>query len=293
MSEPTGYTETLRKQTGLRLLVLFFSFFIMLILVGAMTGLIKNIDGVGQREAVLLGSGLQCVLAFCLPAWLASRFASNRPWQYLGMTKRCTPQAVVGVIIVFIISMPAMNQLIEWNENIHLPAWGSEIEKTLREWEEMNSGVAATALGAKTFIQMLAGTAVIGIMTGIGEEMFFRGAMQHIFEDSGVKRWMAVWGAAVIFSTLHFQFFGFVPRVLMGVFFGYLLVWTGSLWPCILAHALNNSTVVVAAWLYGDPSKAEIIPTAAGAIPWGAIVSGFLTIMFFWKFREVFFKQQS
>lgn len=289
MSEHSGYIDTLRKQTGLRLFVLFAAFFIFLIAIGGISGLIMSIPGIGERNAILISSALQNIFAFSLPAWLAARFASDHPMRFLGLTQRIGIKPFIGVVIVFIVAMPAMNWLIAWNESVHFPDWAAGFEKTLRGWEESNSGMADKALAADSFLQMLVGILVIGMLTGIGEESFFRGGMQRIFCESGCKTWIAVWGGAFVFSAFHFQFFGFLPRMLMGAFFGYLLVWTGSLWPGIFAHALNNSTVVVAAWIFGDPDKADFMTPPASGIPWGAIVSATLTIMLLTKYKDLFF----
>ena len=64
-----------------------------------------------------------------------------------------------------------------------------------------------------------------------------------------MKAHIAIWITAIIFSAVHFQFYGFIPRVLLGAFFGYLALWSGSLWLPIFAHALNNSLVVISTWL--------------------------------------------
>ena len=56
---------------------------------------------------------------------------------------------------------------------------------------------------------------------------------------------VAIWVTAFIFSAIHVQFYGFVPRMLMGAMFGYVLAWTGSLWVPIVMHFVNNGIAVV------------------------------------------------
>jgi len=211
---------------------------------------------------------------------------------FLGISESIGVRPFIGIVIVYILALPAMNQLIIWNENISFPEWASGMEATLRSWEKTNGDVAAVALSASGFMEMIAGVAVIGILTGFSEELFFRGAMQNIFRDSGVGRGTAVWITAIIFSAVHFQFFGFFPRLLMGVFFGYLIMWTGSLWPSVFAHALNNSIVVVSTWICGDSSSGMIEnfgTTTDGAFPWVAVFSLVATVIFFIQLRDFFF----
>lgn len=263
----------------------------MLLLAGGIAFALQHIPGMSPRTSVLLATVAQCVLAFCVPSYLTARFSSQTPFSFLGVSERAPIKAYVGVVIVFLLAMPAMNLLVDWNAHVHFPEWASGFEKTLRDWEDNNGSVAETALAANSFAEMLVGILVIGVVTGFSEELLFRGALQTVFVESGVGRVIAVWGAALIFSAIHFQFFGFLPRMLMGAFFGFLLVWTGSIWPGVFAHALNNSIVVFSTWFYGNPeSELSLIGVPSeGDIPWAAVFSLAATSIFLYQFRRVFF----
>lgn len=289
--------EPLRRSTAVRLLVLFMAFCVGLMIAGAAAAAIPHIDGLSERTALLASSTVQCVVAFCLPAWIAAKWASPTPRRFLGLEQRCEPRAYAGVVIVYILALPAMNQIIAWNADLHFPQWAAGIEKTLRSWEETNGAVAAKILDTKTFGQMLATVSVVGLLTGFSEEVLFRGALQRIFAKSGISATAAVWIAAFIFSAIHFQFFGFVPRLLMGAFFGFTFIWTGSLWPAVLAHAINNSAVVIFTWAHGglDTNALDQVGVADnGSIPWAAILSALATTIFFMQYRhEIFRKPQN
>jgi len=85
----------------------------------------------------------------------------------------------------------------------------------------------------------------------LGEELLFRGVVQRILTEMTRNHHWGIWLSAALFSALHLQFFGFIPRLLLGAIFGYLLVWSGSLWLPILAHFVNNAGAVIALWLSG------------------------------------------
>ena len=104
-------------------------------------------------------------------------------------------------------------------------------------------------LGETGIGDMLISVLLIGILTGVAEELFFRGGLQNILKAMFHNRHLAVWVTAFVFSAIHMQFFGFFPRLIMGVFFGYLVLWSGSLWLSIIAHSFNNSIVVLTMWL--------------------------------------------
>ena len=228
-----------------------------------------------------------------MPAWFATRFASEHPWRFLGVATRVSWRPFLGVVIVYLLALPAMNQIIAWNQAIHFPEWASSAEAALRRLEEANAGVVEEMMSIHTVWEMLVTVLVVGLLTGFSEELFFRGGLQNIFMRSHVKAWVAVWVTAFVFSAMHFQFFGFFPRVLMGAFFGYLLVWSGSLWPSVFAHALNNSVVVVATWLTADVAEPGIdnFGVAQSGFPFAALASAIATGLFFWRFRNFFFKQ--
>jgi membrane protease YdiL (CAAX protease family) len=275
--------DNLRTSAAFRLTVLFTAFFLFLLIAAGIGAAVSAIPGIPVRWALLTASAVQCVVAFCMPVWITGRLTTDSMPRFTGLTERVSWRPFAGVLIVYLLSLPAMNQLIAWNEAIHFPAWGAGIEATLRGWEEANGAVAEKMLSSLSVGSMIAGVAIIGLLTGFSEELFFRGGLQRILGDGMARKHVAVWVSAFIFSAIHFQFFGFFPRLIMGAFFGYLLVWTGSLWPAIFAHALNNSAVVVSVWKLGDAigEFEQFGVTPAGEVPMKAIISVAFVALFF------------
>lgn len=186
--------------------------------------------------------------------------------------------AVVVVILFYIIFLPAMNWLVELNKSMSLPSWMSGIEQAMIQAEEAAAETTKQLLDFQSIGMLIACIFVVGFMAGLSEEMLFRGALLRTMQDSRLGTHAAVWISAIIFSAIHMQFYGFVPRMLLGVWLGYLLVWTRSLWAPIIAHTLNNATVVVMTFLsnrgfisegYGDHFG---LPSP-GSLPWLAIAS--------------------
>lgn len=282
-------------------MVLFGSFCVLLSLSSVIYMLLSKTGGMDERTSLLFASEVQCVLAFCIPAWLCGMFASARPAVWLGISKHVPLlKAYLGVIILYVLVLPAMNQLIAWNASVHLPDWASGIEASLREMEDAAAATTSKILSYSGVRGMLATVGVVGLLTGFSEELFFRGALQKVFVQSRLNVVASVWLAAFIFSAVHFQFFGFVPRLLMGAMFGYLYIWSGSLWLPIFAHALNNSIVVVTSHSLENATETAVNNgqtvgidsfgiAADGEIPWGAIASAIATAIFLYRFRHYFF----
>lgn len=229
---------------GLGIAVLFGSFFLMILIVGAVQ-LLTIGESTDSTKALRLLSVLQDVLAFILPALLAAMVVTRLPATFLCIDKKIPLKPLILSIIVMFTAMPAMEWIVSLNEGIHFPDSIHRFEESLRAMENEAETAVTALLGAPDTINIIISILIIGVLTGISEELFFRGALQNLFFATRMKKHICVWITAIIFSALHFQFFGFVPRILLGAYFGYLLWWTGSLWIPILMHALNNSLVVL------------------------------------------------
>ena len=113
------------------------------------------------------------------------------------------------------------------------------------------------------------------VAAGITEEFLFRGALQRIIGKWTYNHHIIIWSAAIIFSTFHMQFFGFLPRMLLGAYFGYLLYWTRNIWIPVFAHFVNNAIAVISMsdaslkdneFITGDISTQNLLPYTIVAI---------------------------
>jgi len=241
--------------------------------------------GLGAIVSVLLASKellvmltIQDIMVFIVPAVVAMAIFYKRPLHVMCLDRAPGWTAIVLVILFYIISLPAMNWLVELNKSMSLPAWMSGIEQAMQRSEEAAAETTARLLDFKSVGMLIACTLVVGFLAGLSEETLFRGAMQRTMQDSRLGTHAAVWITAIIFSAIHMQFYGFIPRMVLGLWLGYLLVWTRSLWAPIIAHTLNNTTVVVMSFLtgrgyipegYGDTLG---LPSP-GVFPWLAVAS--------------------
>ncbi len=238
---------------------------------------------------------LQNVLIFIVPVVILALICwsnEKRPMmQTLWVNKAPSFRSIALAVIVYIVALPAMNWLVDWNEGLHLPQALHDLEKMLHEMEDSAQGVTSDLLTTKTWGGMLLRVLLIGVLTGMGEEFFFRAGMLGSLHFDRVKRHVAVWAVAFIFSAIHMQFFGFVPRLLMGAWFGYLMLWSGEVWTPIIAHALNNSVVVVFTFLaenkyIGDNVIETLGVPQNGQPPFLAVGSAIATVIVIWLFMR-------
>ncbi len=231
---------------------------------------------------------LQNVVIFIVPVVILAlicRSTEGRPVsQTMWIAKSPTFKSIALVVLVYIVALPAMNWIVEWNEGLHLPQALHKYENLLHEMEDSAQGVTNDLLLTKSWGGMIMRFLLVGVLTGLGEEMFFRSGMLGSMHFGKVRRHVAVWTVAFIFSAIHMQFFGFVPRMLMGAWFGYVMLWSGEVWTPAIAHSLNNGLVVIFTFLsnnhYIDDNFVETMGVPEkGQMPWLAIASAVATVI--------------
>ena len=191
---------------------------------------------------------LQMVATFLLPALVGVYLWSERPMQWLHLGKKPSWQEVLASVVVMLLAIPGINLLSAWNQQMALPECMSGIEQWMRMQEDAASQLTEQFLQVSTVGGLLVNIGLMALLPAVAEELTFRGVVQGMFTRN---KHVAIWAAAAIFSFVHFQFYGFIPRMLLGAMFGYMLWWTGSLWVPMLMHFVNNcAAVVVAFWVY-------------------------------------------
>ncbi len=279
-----------------RLLWLAMMFCVFIVIAGLVSVGINSLFESTQTR-LLASSAVQGIVGFAGAAYFAVKRYHPDACRYLGLTGRVGWRPLAGVILVFILGLPLLNWLVAVNESVTFPTWIGGLEGQLREWENAARVMTEEMLGVVSLSGLILNILIIGVLTGFCEEVFFRGATQQMIGEVPVLRGgSAVWIAAIIFSAAHFQFFGFIPRMMLGVFFGYLLLSTGSLWPGIFAHALNNSLVVLTIWFEHHGNILGFLQTCGvpedGGFPWMAIVSALMLATFFVYWYNWFFVPQ-
>jgi membrane protease YdiL (CAAX protease family) len=154
---------------------------------------------------------------------------------------------VAGIGLIFPI---AMSPLSEWNANLSFPDFMSGFERWAKEEEERLAKITSLITEIDSVPELIVGIFVIGLLPAIGEELVFRGMIQQELWRGSRNIHLAIWTSAFIFSAIHVQFFGFVPRLLLGALFGYLYYWSGNLLIPMFSHFFNNTFAVVMLYLY-------------------------------------------
>ena len=240
---------------------------------------------------------IQNFVSMILPATIITILISNNPIGFWGISKCPSVVQLVFTFLIMIVSIPAMNLIVAWNMSIHLPESLSAIEVWMRNLENAAADTTFLLLDNNNIYSLIITILAVGIFTGFSEELLFRGTLMRIFQSRPMNIHIAIWLTAMIFSFIHFQFFGFIPRILLGAFFGYLFIWTKSLWMPIIAHVVNNSIVVIFSYNVGADiaTNSEIaLGVNNGIYPnIYSIVSCILTIILLFIFHRFYSLKQS
>lgn len=208
-----------------------------------------------------------------------------------GMLSASTFHLIPIAIVVFVvIAFMGVNSVaIEWNSNWHFPESMKALEEKARQFEDAAAELTKFLTAFDNPGQLLIGLLVIAVLPAIGEELVFRGLIQKDFFRATNNIHLSIWLSAILFSAIHMQFFGFVPRMLLGALFGYIYYWSGNLWLAILAHFVNNGVSVLAIYFYQQGTLDVDLETPEAAPMHWVIVSLTLTaslLYYFFKYFE-------
>jgi membrane protease YdiL (CAAX protease family) len=246
----------------------------------------KLLGNLSDPKAVAIMKFIQIVSSvgtFVVPALLAAYLFDSRPLVYLSFKKINLVSALL-VILAMLAALPLINYLGDLNSKMSLPSFLSGIEKWMKESEDKAAEITKHFLEMHSISDLLFTMFMIALLPAIGEELIFRGIIQRIFSEWSKNIHVAVWVTAVLFSAMHMQFYGFLPRMLLGAALGYLLAWSGSLWLPIIAHFINNAAAVFFSYLF-DRKIIALDPDAVGTgnentiVLVSVILTGFLLLM--------------
>ena len=232
----------------------------------------------------------QSIGIFIVPSLLVGWMATLNPFNFLGFKKDFdwTGFGIMIMILLAIEPLVAYSGII--NQNMHFPDFLAGVENWMEDMEARAMDLTEAFLEVNTLSGLGINLLMVALLPAIGEELFFRGVIQRILSRWFKNPHMAIVVTSLFFSALHMQFYGFIPRFILGMLFGYLYFWSGNLWYPVLAHLIHNTIPVVAYYLYAaDMSATPVDDIGTGDKVWiWAIVGSVLLIIFTKRFKDRF-----
>jgi membrane protease YdiL (CAAX protease family) len=187
---------------------------------------------------------------FIIPAFFYAFLISSSTKKYFQFSPKLKlTNVLLGTALIFAV-LPLINFLGEWNAALKLPESMAGIENWMIASEESAMEYTIAFLSVKSFPAFLFNIFMIAFIPAIGEELIFRGIVLKELQISMKNMHVAVIISALLFSTMHLQFYGFLPRFLLGILLGYIYVWSKNIFLPILIHFINNASAVIIAYFY-------------------------------------------
>jgi membrane protease YdiL (CAAX protease family) len=213
---------------------------------------------------------ISSILLFIVPPFLFARFTFTGNYGYfLGFRNAEKANMYILAILGILLAMPFVIWLGHLNEAIPLP-------EKLNKMEEETAKQLVAILKAKSTWDIVVNVFIIALLPAVGEELFFRGALQRVVIQLTRNPWAGIILTAVLFSALHLQFSGFLPRMFLGIVLGAFYWFSGSIYTSMIAHFTNNAVQVIAAsyapeYIEKNPETPVLAAVASGIVVWAIL----------------------
>ena len=184
------------------------------------------------------------VVGFLMPAVVYAMLVQEKPWIYLGFNK-LPIWSLLGIVAMFTI-IPFLSLVTDWNDSISFPESMSAIEEQMRSLQARSEEVIKLFIGQGSLFSSLM---IVALLAAISEELLFRSVIQKALIKLFKNVHVAIIVTAFVFSAFHGDFFGFFPRLILGIMLGYMFWMSGSIFPSMLMHFVNNATIVILYYL--------------------------------------------
>lgn len=232
---------------------------------------------------------LQSFSVFVVPPFIIAWLYSRNSFSFLRLNIPPLLPIYFLIFLLMFFSIPLINHLVEINQNLSFPESLKSVEQWMSQKEENANQIMVEFLKAENISALLLNLFMIAVLPAVGEELLFRGVLQRLIGNWLKNKHVGIFLAAVLFSAMHLQFYGFLPRLALGILFGYLFLWSGNLWLPIIAHFINNATAVIAFYVTRDESfvnKPQAYDYSLGWIVLSLILVGTVCWFIYYLYRD-------
>ena len=178
---------------------------------------------------------------FIIPALVFAYLMNRNASSFLKVNKNINLKIAALCVLIFAVVLPLIDVLGNLNGAIKLPSSMAGMENWMKQSEAEATKITEAFLNINTFGAFIFNILLIALIPALGEEFIFRGCIQKTLQDWIKNPHVAIVITAIVFSAIHLQFYGFFPRMFLGIILGYLFYWTNNLWYPIILHFINNA----------------------------------------------------
>ncbi|SDK87804.1 hypothetical protein SAMN04487898_112198 [Pedobacter sp. ok626] len=223
---------------------------------------------------------------FIIPAVLLAKTEGQKLDVFYGF-ERPKAELLFIVLLIMVCAVPVLDWVTQLNQKMVFPDALKGIERWMKNAEDQGTETTKSLLKMNNIGVFIINIGMIALLPAIAEELMFRAGLQRTLGRMYRNPHLAIWFAAFIFSAIHMQFYGFLPRFFLGAAFGYLYFWSGSLWYAIVGHFINNGYAVCAAWYMQKNNIPLSEADKSLDMAWyGYVISAILTFLLFRYFKN-------
>ena len=245
-----------------------------------------------NKDILKFNQFIQEIAMFIIPGFILAAMFKKRDESYLKINSLPEAKLVLLVVLLALTMIPVTMYTGNLNSKLVLPQRLSGVEEWIKSKENIASDLTSLFIQSSNRWELILNIIILALLPSIAEEIIFRGILQKIFCRIFRSYHAAIWITAIIFSAIHLQFYGFIPRLLLGLCFGYLFYWSGNLWLPVLAHFVNNLVPILFAYSIGWTELNEKTGEISGvkiAVP---LASLFLCVIILYHFRNEYRKRE-
>jgi membrane protease YdiL (CAAX protease family) len=279
-SKGVSYTSGFFLLIGLALMGIFVSSIIGLLVLKATSGSISEAALNDPQNAGTLRfiQTLSVLMGMFLPALITARIIQRKPFELLGYTRPTAAKQLGIVFLIVLVSLFIAGAFGYLNKQIPLPpnwkSWSDDLERKYADQVEI-------MMNMKSFGGYLMSLVLMAFLPALCEETLFRGGLQNFLTRATRSPWLSIIIVSILFSLVHLSFYGFLPRMFLGIVLGAIFYTTGNIWLSITAHFLNNALAVTQVYIMvrqGKEIKGAIDQDLPG-LYWGFIAIPLLYIL--------------
>jgi hypothetical protein len=231
------------------------------------------------RPFIKAGIGFNHLIIFtgtslCFAFWL-----KRKEWFKYFDTNDLDVSLVLSFVILLFCAYPLIGISATIFENVE---WASQID-------EGSIDALMKMLQMDSIGDLVVNLIIIAMLPAIGEELLFRGVIQKELISRIKNHHIAIVIASIIFSGVHLQIQGFLPKFIIGIILGYAYYWTKSIWYPMILHFINNGMQTLILYFVGDQMDAmqeEAIKPEISYLVIGVVFSCFLCFLILQRIQK-------
>lgn len=206
----------------------------------------------GHIQENRLLNTLASFIVFCTPALILAKVVDPKPMQWLGFNRVMQLKQLLMVFLIAFTGLILSGALGELNQHIPLPAKWLAMAK---EFEDKYKQSMLAMVAMKSVWDYLFALLAMAAAPAFFEEILFRGGFQQIFIGWTKNAFLGILITSILFSAIHFSFFGFLPRTALGMILGYVFYYSRNIWMNIAMHFIYNGIIVTQLYFAGLKGK--------------------------------------